>query len=546
MSEKIDIFFILINYYVFMEFIQQNDEYDNIYNLRINGLLPKISIDNDAYDYTYGLTEQQILQLDMFDKKYQEDVSAASEPRIPGRYHRSRPSRYPTTNELNKMMDLAITSKEETKIIQAHLENLNKNGTTEESAQSISLLLKEKRGVESEIISFVKQSEEIDISEIQYLAADSYGKAAFAAYVLGRFEDAVNYQSKALKFNSTSENRFILSKYQVRNNNIKEAIDNLDKSINDKPIYAIAAFKELDLINEPEVIKLIAQKNDAIDHKIKQLTEKWKTVESTKASEVIKELTKLSKKSYEIKITDFNKYEKEGDTINTGVTELEVKIDAYINDVKQITYCTFDADKIQKIIKELQLAKDLPIEKMLEIFNRIKKQVDADKLQVGSKYSGGIVFYINESGKHGLMCAEFDFGIALWGARGEIGASGKGLANGGGISNTKKIVELASWYIEKSWFNTTKTPVPTAARLCLESNHNGFSDWYLPTEKELELMYKTLKIKNIGNLKSDFYWSSQESDANSAFSVPFIEADDIINVPYFREDLACVRAVRIF
>ena len=53
-----------------MEFIQQNDEYNNIYNLRINGLLPKISIDNDAYDYTYGLTEQQILQLDMFDKKY--------------------------------------------------------------------------------------------------------------------------------------------------------------------------------------------------------------------------------------------------------------------------------------------------------------------------------------------------------------------------------------------------------------------------------------------------------------------------------------------
>jgi tetratricopeptide (TPR) repeat protein len=127
--------------------------------------------------------------------------------------------------------------------------------------------------------------------QIGLLAADSYEKAAFAAYVLGRFEDAVNYQSKALKFNSTSENRFILSKYQVRNNNIKEAIDNLDKSINDKPIYAIAAFKELDLINEPEVIKLIAQKNDAIDHKIKQLTEKWKTVESTKASEVIKEFT---------------------------------------------------------------------------------------------------------------------------------------------------------------------------------------------------------------------------------------------------------------
>ena len=52
-----------------MEFIEQNDEYENIYNLRMNGLLPKRSSD-DTYDYTYGLTEEQILQLDMFDKKY--------------------------------------------------------------------------------------------------------------------------------------------------------------------------------------------------------------------------------------------------------------------------------------------------------------------------------------------------------------------------------------------------------------------------------------------------------------------------------------------
>jgi tetratricopeptide (TPR) repeat protein len=135
--------------------------------------------------------------------------------------------------------------------------------------------------------NFNTANSELNNSEKQIglLAADSYEKAAFATYVLGRFEDAVNYQSKALKLNTTSENRFILSKYQVRNKNIKEAIVNLSECIDQLPTLAIAAFKEIDLINEPEVIKLITEKNDAIDDKIKQLTEKWKRVESTKANE---------------------------------------------------------------------------------------------------------------------------------------------------------------------------------------------------------------------------------------------------------------------
>ncbi len=52
-----------------MEFI---DEYDNILNLRNNGLLPKKSYSNDngAFDYNYGLTEQQIAQLENFNNKF--------------------------------------------------------------------------------------------------------------------------------------------------------------------------------------------------------------------------------------------------------------------------------------------------------------------------------------------------------------------------------------------------------------------------------------------------------------------------------------------
>ena len=454
-------------------------------------------------------------------------------------------------DEMNKNLEIKIEFLKKERIL---LLDLNKYGVSEKLAKDNSFIL-ESFDIKNEIIPFIEQSDEIDISEIQFLAAGSYEKAAFAAYVLGRFEDAVNYQAKALKFDPVPQNRFLLSKYQVRNSNIQDAIVNLSECIDQLPTLAIAAFKEIDLINEPEVIKLITEKNDAIDNKIKQLAGKWKTVESTKANEVINELTELSQKSYEIKIADFNKYEKEGNTINTGITELEANIDAYINEIKKTTYCTFDADKIQTIIKELVLVKDLPLEKMQEVFDKLKKETDADILIIGSHYSGGIVFWLNESGNHGLVCADKDFEPAIWGGTGLIGANGNGIADGSGMANTKKIVELASWYIDKGWFNTTKTPAPTAARLCLESNYNGYNDWYLPTQAELNLIY--LNKDKIGNLKSfvintngtcgfkdNCYWSSTEGNGQAACNFNFTDGD-ATNYLYKTNTLT-VRGVRAF
>ena len=192
--------------------------------------------------------------------------------------------------------------------------------------------------------------------------------------------------------------------------------------------------------------------------------------------------------------------------INVDITKLEANIDAYINEINKTNYCTFDADKIQTIIKELVLAKDLPLEKMQVAFDKLKKETDADILKIGSEYAGGIVIYLDKTGNHGLVCADKDFGEAIWGADVKIGADGNGIADGSGMKNTKKIVELASWVIVEAFFINFKKSVPTAASLCLESNHNGYNDWYLPTKTELNLIYEN-KDK-VGGFADDYYWSS--------------------------------------
>jgi tetratricopeptide (TPR) repeat protein len=383
--------------------------------------------------------------------------------------------------------------------------------------------------------------------QIGLLAADSYEKAAFASYVLGKFTDAVNYQSKAYKFNNIAPNQFLLAKYQVRNGEISEGVKNLSSCIDNEPVFAVASFKEIDLINEPAVLDLISSKNNKIDSEINKLIDDWKKVESTQAIHVLEELTGLSHKSYEIKVSQYNSLKNKAKDINKSIGALESTIDSYISEIRETAFCTFDSVSVQSIVDELIKAKDLPLEKMQQELKTIKNKVESDKLKIGSTYAGGIVFYLDETGKHGLVCAEKDFGEAVWGGVEIIGASGNGVADGSGMRNTKIIVDKAS-FIEQGFFGILKIPAPTAARLCLESNHNGFTDWYLPTCSELRLMYENLKEKNNFKLFSGHCWSSSENPNYSAYSSGAWYLSFYNGIAYndYKNYAKRVRAVRAF
>jgi hypothetical protein len=149
---------------------------------------------------------------------------------------------------------------------------------------------------------------------------------------------------------------------------------------------------------------------------------------------------------------------------------------------------------------------------------------------VGERFGGGIVIFVDNTGKHGLIAAPFDQSSeAKWGYFDEqVGANNKTI--GGGKSNTEKVA-LAS------------KDNQIASRLCNELILGGYDDWFLPSMDELNLMYTNLKISKIGKLSDALYWSSSETDFNNAWLQDFATG---VQKEHHVNKIARVRAIRAF
>lgn len=129
--------------------------------------------------------------------------------------------------------------------------------------------------------------------------------------------------------------------------------------------------------------------------------------------------------------------------------------------------------------------------------------------QVGESYGGGIIFYVDAKGQHGLIAAETDqsTGVA-WGCSGTPITHAYGTKRSSGLANTQSIIDSCS---------TSGIP----ARLCDELVLNGYSDWFLPTKDELDLMYDNLKAVGLGGFSNASYWSSSSVSGTDAWSQNF-------------------------
>lgn len=155
-----------------------------------------------------------------------------------------------------------------------------------------------------------------------------------------------------------------------------------------------------------------------------------------------------------------------------------------------------------------------------------------NSLKIGDLYGGGIVYYIDATGQHGLILAPNDQDNgrgARWGCNSiEIdGADNKNYLSG--YQNTNDILKSCS-------------ESGSAASLCFNLSLNGYNDWVLPSEVELTLMHDIYK-KGIGNLIDEAYWSSTESNANKAVAFWISENEQLISSKTYTYK---VRAIRYF
>ena len=172
--------------------------------------------------------------------------------------------------------------------------------------------------------------------------------------------------------------------------------------------------------------------------------------------------------------------------------------------------------------------------------NIVNKVTTETVLEIGMEYQGGIIFYLDASGKHGLIAAKKDQGLgeiewsngSNYNWDDEINATGTAI--GTGKSNTAAIVSKLG--------SNGK-----AAKICDDLILEGYIDWFLPSKDELELVYQSREL--IGGFSQTTYWSSSASPESSyssyyyAWSQNFISGSQSTPLKY---NIYRVRAIREF
>ena len=197
-----------------------------------------------------------------------------------------------------------------------------------------------------------------------------------------------------------------------------------------------------------------------------------------------------------------------------------------------------------EIIGENQIASLLDSLDQNEINNLAKKEniikinQRGDTIySIGDIAHGGIVFWIDERGRYGLVVSEEDLASEVFPYYEIEKYKGKTSALQGdsiyaGSYNTKQII-------------ANKSVGYNAAQICINFGGGSYDDWYLPSKYELTLLYQLYRKGILPNFARDFYWSSSEDANDVAWLFRFYDGI-VYNYPKYGSTAFRVRAIRAF
>ena len=154
---------------------------------------------------------------------------------------------------------------------------------------------------------------------------------------------------------------------------------------------------------------------------------------------------------------------------------------------------------------------------------------------IGENYGGGIVFYVFDNGKHGLIVASEDqsTGGVNWynGVYSTTNAVRDGI--NAGLMNTERII------ISQGTGNY-------AAQIAANYKGGGYGDWYLPSAYELGLLHIQRALFFTGPNVIIYYYSSNENPSNNMQVMCYRFSTALYNTYLLKSNILRVRAIRAF
>jgi hypothetical protein len=147
---------------------------------------------------------------------------------------------------------------------------------------------------------------------------------------------------------------------------------------------------------------------------------------------------------------------------------------------------------------------------------------------VGESYGGGVVFYTWDNGDHGLIVSTDDVSSvtqSAWPGNATIERIKPILENNNGLLAGKELTRTLVYYALTASGITNLPTSNIAAFLCYQYRGGNFSDWYLPSAYELDLLWQNRNV--VANLASAWnsnttkYWSSTLSYTDGGVNVQF-------------------------